>query len=48
MAGQLEEFMTMPLDLAMVFIDMSVQLTDAVLSALEEAGVVLVKGLTPL
>ena len=44
---QLEEFMTMPLDLAVVFLDMSVQLTELVLKSLEEAGIVLVKGLTP-
>lgn len=47
LAGQLEEFMTMPLDMAQVFLNMSVQLTELVLKSLEEAGIVLVKGLTP-
>lgn len=46
-AGQLEEFLSMPLDMAMVFINMSVQLTELVLTSLEEAGIILVKGLTP-
>lgn len=44
---QLEEFMSMPLDLAMIFMNMSVELTELVLRSLEEAGIVLVKGLTP-
>lgn len=44
---QLEEFMSMPLDLAVVFMNMSVQLTELVLQSLEEAGIVLVKGLSP-
>jgi hypothetical protein len=47
MAGQLEEFMSMPMDMAMVFLNMAVQLTDLVLSSLEEAGIILVKGITP-
>lgn len=47
MAGQLEEFVAMPMELTKIFLDMSVQLTDLVLTSLEEAGIVLVKGLTP-
>lgn len=47
-AGQLEEFMTMPLDLAMVFLNMGMQLAELVLTSLEEAGFVLTKGMTPL
>lgn len=47
MAGDLEEFMSMPLDMAMVFIRMATDLTELVLTSLEEAGIVLVKGLTP-
>lgn len=47
MAGDLEEFMAMPMDMAMIFIDMATQLTELVLTSLEEAGIVLVKGLTP-
>jgi hypothetical protein len=43
-----EEFMTMPLDLAVIFLDMSVELAELVLKSLEEAGFTLVKGLTPL
>lgn len=48
LAGQLVEFMEMPVDLARIFLDMSVQLTDLVLTSLEEAGIVLVKGLSPM
>lgn len=47
LAGDLEEFMSMPLDMAMVFLNMATQLTELVLNSLEEAGVILVKGLTP-
>lgn len=43
----LQEFMAMPLDLAVVFMNMAVDLTELVLKSLEEAGYVLVKGLTP-
>lgn len=45
--GQIEEFMSMPMDLAVLFLDMSVQLAELVLTSLEEGGVILVKGLTP-
>lgn len=48
MAGQLEEFLTMPIDVAQIFLNMSVQLTELVLTSLEEAGITLVKGMTPL
>lgn len=48
MVDQLEELFSMPVDLARIFIEMAVDLTDAVLTSLEEAGIVLVKGLTPL
>jgi hypothetical protein len=48
LGGQLVEFMEMPVDLARIFVDMSVQLTDLVLTSLEEAGIVLVKGLSPM
>jgi hypothetical protein len=47
-AGQLEEFLTMPMDMAQVFLNMSVQLTELVLKSLEEAGIILTKGMTPL
>lgn len=47
LAGDLEEFLAMPMDLASIFLDMSVQLTELVLNSLESAGIVLVKGLTP-
>lgn len=47
MAGDLEELMMMPMDLAQIFLDMSVQLTELVLNSLESAGIVLVRGLTP-
>lgn len=48
LGGQLVEFMEMPVDLARIFLDMSVQLTELVLTSLEEAGIVLVKGLSPM
>ncbi len=44
---QVEEFLAMPLDMAMVFINMSTQLTELVLTSLEEAGIILVRGLSP-
>jgi hypothetical protein len=44
---QVEEFLAMPLDMAMVFIDMSTQLAELVLTSLEDAGVILVRGLSP-
>lgn len=47
MIGQVEEFLSMPVDLARIFVTMAIDLTDAVLSSLEEAGFVLVKGLVP-
>lgn len=47
LGGQVAEFMSMPLDIAMVFIDMSTQLTELVLTSLEEAGILLVRGLSP-
>lgn len=45
---QLEEFLSMPLDMAMVFINMSTQLTELVLTSLEDAGLILVRGLSPM
>ena len=45
---EIEEFLAMPLDLTMVFLDMSVSLTEMILQTLEEAGVILVKGMTPM
>lgn len=48
MVAQLEEFIQMPMELTKVFLDMSVQLTEMVLKTLEEAGVILVKGMTPM
>lgn len=45
--GEIEEFVAMPADLARIFLTMAVELTDATLTALEEAGFVLLKGLTP-
>lgn len=45
---QLEEFFQMPMDLTKIFLDMSVQLTELVLKSLEEAGISLVKGMTPM
>ena len=44
---QLTEFMEMPLELAQIFMNMAVQLTELVLTSLEQAGFALVKGLTP-
>lgn len=48
LAQQVEEFMTMPLDMAVIFLNMSVELTELVLTSLEDAGIVLVKGLSPI
>lgn len=48
LGGQVAEFMAMPLELTKIFLDMSVELTDLVLTSLEEAGIVLVKGLSPM
>lgn len=47
MIEQAGELVTMPADLARIFVDMSVDLTELVLQALAEAGFVLVRGLTP-
>ena len=47
LAGQLEEFMSMPMDMAMIFLNMATDLTEMILKSLEEAGITLVKGLTP-
>lgn len=47
MAVDLEEFMSMPLDMAVIFLNMATDLTELVLNSLESAGIVLVKGLTP-
>jgi hypothetical protein len=46
--GQFQEFVEMPMELAQVFLDMGVQLTELVLRSLEEGGIILTKGLTPL
>lgn len=46
--GDVQEFVSMPMDLAVLFLDMSVELAELVLKTLEEAGYVLVKGMTPL
>lgn len=48
LAQQVAEFMTMPLDVAQIFIGMSTELANLVLDSLEEAGFVIVKGVTPL
>lgn len=47
MVQQFSELVEMPVDLARIFMDMSVQLTELVLDSLAEAGISLVKGLTP-
>jgi hypothetical protein len=47
LGGELAEFITMPADLARIFMDMSMDLTEMVLTSLAEAGIVLVRGLTP-
>lgn len=46
--GQVQEFVSMPMDLAVLFLDMSVDLAELVLETLEQAGYILVKGATPL
>jgi hypothetical protein len=43
----LAEFLTMPADLARLFTEMAFDLTELVLNALAEGGVILYKGLTP-
>lgn len=45
---QVQEFVEMPIDLALIFMEMSTQLTEMVLKALEQAGITLVRGLTPM
>jgi hypothetical protein len=47
MATQLEQFVNMPVELAQVFLGMATDLTELVLTSLEQAGIVLVEGLTP-
>lgn len=47
LGGQLVEFVEMPLELAAIFAGMGVEIAEAVLTSLAEAGYVLVKGLTP-
>lgn len=45
---QLAEFIAMPGDLAVLFMDMSVDLTKMILESLEQAGIILVRGLSPM
>lgn len=47
LGADIEEFVTMPADLAVVFVTMATDMTEVILKALAEAGFVLVKGLTP-
>lgn len=47
MAAQLVEFLEMPMDLTKIFLDMGVQLTELVIQSLEDAGIVLARGLVP-
>jgi len=47
LSAQVEQFAAMPLELARIFTVMAVQLTELVLQALEEAGIVLAKGVLP-
>lgn len=47
MLNQFMEFVEMPIELAQTFTTMATDLTDLVLKALAEAGIELVKGLTP-
>lgn len=46
-AQELQEFATMPVELAVLFMDMSVELAELVLTTLLKAGYTLAKGLTP-
>ena len=48
MLGQITEFVEMPMELAQIFLNMSTQLAELVLKSLEEAGIALVKGMTPM
>ncbi|HYH50804.1 MAG TPA: hypothetical protein VEG38_14760 [Acidimicrobiia bacterium] len=45
---QIQEFVLMPVELAEIFITMSAELTELILQSLAEAGIVLVKGLSPM
>lgn len=45
--AQITEFIEMPMELAQIFLNMSIELAELVLKSLEEAGIVLVKGMTP-
>lgn len=47
LSGEFTEFLNMPLDLARIFINMGLEMAELAISTLEEAGFVLVKGLTP-
>lgn len=47
MGTQFEQLVEMPVELANIFLNMSVQLTELILRSLEEAGIVLAKGLSP-
>jgi hypothetical protein len=47
MGKQVEQFIAMPIELANIVLNMSTQLTELILTSLEQAGVVLVEGLTP-
>lgn len=48
MVGQIEEFITMPLDLATLLIDSGTEMAELVITTLAEAGYIVVKGATPL
>lgn len=48
MLNQFEELILMPVELAQTFTTMATDLTDLVLKALAEAGIELVRGLTPM
>lgn len=48
LAGQLEEFLQMPVEMAAIFMNMGMQMAELVLTSLEEAGYTLAKGLTPM
>jgi hypothetical protein len=48
LATQFEELLDLPLELTQIFANMSMQLTELVLKSLEQAGIVLVKALSPM
>lgn len=48
LVDQFTQLMEMPIELAQIFLNMSMQLTELVLKSLEEAGITLVKGITPM